>query len=133
MADLRDMKQNASGDLVINDGKMETVSGQEELAQCIRTIISNQLGDAPLAPELGMDYENLLGEDFNEAFAQSDFEDAILDQEPRVVAITDTEFSLDHKTRILSITLTMTVDMNQTENEDNYEEIEQEVTLDGGY
>jgi len=56
-----------------------------------------------------------------------------LDQEPRVVAITDTEFSLDHKTRILSITLTMTVDMNQTENEDNYEEIEQEVTLDGGY
>lgn len=133
MADLRDMKQNASGDLVINDGQMETVSGQEELTQCIRTIISNQLGDAPLAPELGMDYENLLGEDFNEAFAQSDFEDAILDQEPRVVAITDTEFSLDHKTRILSITLTMTVDMNQTENEDNYEEIEQEVTLDGGY
>ncbi|ADF83489.1 putative baseplate assembly protein [Lactobacillus phage LBR48] len=127
------MKQNASGDLVINDGQMETVSGQEELTQCIRTIISNQLGDAPLAPELGMDYENLLGEDFNEAFAQSDFEDAILDQEPRVVAITDTEFSLDHKTRILSITLTMTVDMNQTENEDNYEEIEQEVTLDGGY
>lgn len=133
MAALRDMKQNASGDLVINDGQMETVSGQEELTQCIRTIISNQLGDAPLAPELGMDYENLLGEDFNEAFAQSDFEDAILDQEPRVVAITDTEFSLDHKTRILSITLTMTVDMNQTENEDNYEEIEQEVTLDGGY
>jgi len=133
MADLRDLKQNESGDLVIENGVMQTASGQEELAQSIRTIISNQLGDAPLAPDLGMDYENLLGEDFNEAFAQSDFEDAILDQEHRVVAINDIVFGLDHKTRILMVTLKMTVDMNQTENENDYENVEQEVTLDGGY
>ncbi|TOY85715.1 DUF2634 domain-containing protein [Levilactobacillus brevis] len=131
--ELRDLKQDENGDLIIENGEMQTVTSKEELAQGIRTIISNQLGDASLEPDLGMDYENLIGEGFNEAFAQADFEDAILEQEPRVVAITDTEFSLDHKTRILSITLTMTVDMNQTENEDNYEEIEQEVTLDGGY
>lgn len=131
--ELRDLKQDENGDLIIENGEMQTVTSKEELAQGIRAIISNQLGDASLEPDLGMDYENLIGEGFNEAFAQADFEDAILEQEPRVVAITDTEFSLDHKTRILSITLTMTVDMNQTENEDNYEEIEQEVTLDGGY
>lgn len=131
--ELRDLKQDENGDLIIENGEMQTVTSKEELAQGIRTIISNQLGDASLEPDLGMDYENLIGEGFNEAFAQADFEDAILEQDPRVVAITDTEFSLDHKTRILSITLTMTVDMNQTENEDNYEEIEQEVTLDGGY
>ena len=111
---------------------MQTITGKEELAQGIRTIISNQLGDAPLEPDLGMDYENLIGEDFNEAFAQADFEDAILEQEPRVVAITDTTFNLDHKTRILSVNLKMTVDINQTCIEDDQEEIEQEVTIDGG-
>ena len=130
--ELRDLKQDENGDLIIENGEMQTVTGKEELAQGIRTIISNQLGDASLEPDLGMDYENLIGEDFNEAFAQSDFEDAILEQEPRVVAITDTTFNLDHKTRILSVTLKMTVDMNQTGNEDDQEEIEQEVTIDGG-
>ncbi|ARW50303.1 DUF2634 domain-containing protein [Levilactobacillus brevis] len=130
--ELRDLKQDENGDLVIENGEMQTVTGKEELAQGIRTIIGNQLGDAPLEPDLGMDYENLIGEDFNEAFAQADFEDAILEQEPRVVAITDTTFNLDHKTRILSVNLKMTVDMNQTGNEDDQEEIEQEVTIDGG-
>lgn len=130
--ELRDLKQDENGDLVIENGEMQTVIGKEELAQGIRTIISNQLGDAPLEPDLGMDYENLIGEDFNEAFAQADFEDAILEQEPRVVAITDTIFNLDHKMRILSVTLKITVDMNQTGNEDDQEEIEQEVTIDGG-
>lgn len=130
--ELRDLKQDENGDLIIENGEMQTVTGKEELAQGIRTIISNQLGDASLELDLGMDYENLIGEGFNEAFAQADFEDAILEQEPRVVAITDTEFSLDHKTRILSVTLKMTVDMNQTGNEDDQEEIEQEVTIDGG-
>ncbi|PUD96894.1 hypothetical protein DA477_05080 [Levilactobacillus brevis] len=130
--ELRDLKQDENGDLVIENGEMQTVTGKEELAQGIRTIIGNQLGDAPLEPDLGMDYENLIGEDFNEAFAQADFEDAILEQEPRVVAITDTSFNLDHKTRILSVNLKMTVDMNQTGNEDDQEEIEQEVTIDGG-
>ncbi|KWU39451.1 DUF2634 domain-containing protein [Levilactobacillus brevis] len=130
--ELRDLKQDENGDLIIENGEMQTVTGKEELAQGIRTIISNQLGDASLEPDLGMDYENLIGEDFNEAFAQSDFEDAILEQEPRVVAITDATFNLDHKTRILSVTLKMTVDMNQTGNEDDQEEIEQEVTIDGG-
>ncbi|KWT46810.1 hypothetical protein ABB39_10200 [Levilactobacillus brevis] len=129
---MRDLKQDENGDLIIENGEMQTVTGKEELAQGIRTIISNQLGDASLEPDLGMDYENLIGEDFNEAFAQSDFEDAILEQEPRVVAITDATFNLDHKTRILSVTLKMTVDMNQTGNEDDQEEIEQEVTIDGG-
>lgn len=130
--ELRDLKQDENGDLIIENGEMQTVTGKEELAQGIRTIISNQLGDASLEPDLGMDYENLIGEGFNEAFAQADFEDAILEQEPRVVAITDTEFSLDHKTRILSVNLKMTVDMNQTGIEDDQEEIEQEVTIDGG-
>lgn len=130
--ELRDLKQDENGDLVIENGEMQTVTGKEELAQGIRTIIGNQLGDAPLEPDLGMDYENLIGEDFNEAFAQADFEDAILEQEPRVVAITDTTFNLDHKTRILSVNLKMTVDMNQTGIEDDQEEIEQEVTIDGG-
>ncbi len=130
--ELRDLKQDENGDLVIENGEMQTVTGKEELAQGIRTIISNQLGGAPLEPDLGMDYENLIGEDFNEAFAQADFEDAILEQEPRVVAITDTTFNLDHKTRILSVNLKMTVDMNQTGIEDDQEEIEQEVTIDGG-
>ncbi|WP_251954354.1 DUF2634 domain-containing protein [Levilactobacillus brevis] len=130
--ELRDLKQDENGDLVIENGEMQTITGKEELAQGIRTIISNQLGDASLEPDLGMDYENLIGEDFNEAFAQADFEDAILEQEPRVVAITDTTFNLDHKTRILSVNLKMTVDMNQTGIEDDQEEIEQEVTIDGG-
>jgi len=130
--ELRDLKQDENGDLIIENGEMQTVTGKEELAQGIRTIISNQLGDASLEPDLGMDYENLIGEGFNEAFAQADFEDAILEQEPRVVAITDTEFSLDHKTRILSVNLKMTVDINQTGIEDDQEEIEQEVTIDGG-
>lgn len=130
--ELRDLKQDENGDLVIENGEMQTITGKEELAQGIRTIISNQLGDASLEPDLGMDYENLIGEDFNEAFAQADFEDAILEQEPQVVAITDTTFNLDHKTRILSVNLKMTVDMNQTGIEDDQEEIEQEVTIDGG-
>jgi len=121
MADLRDFKVDTDGDLVIDSGRISTVTGLEEVGQNVRTILSTEIGDSFLAETLGTNYENILGKDFNAQFAQQDIADAITDQEARVTSVDDVIFSLDSETRQLTVTLSLQVDLTQSGVSDDYE------------
>lgn len=118
MANLRDFKLDDNGDIVIENGQLAMVSGYDEVAQNVNTIIATEYGASSIVDEVGMSYENIWGKDFNEDFAQQDIEEAILDQEPRVTSVDDVAFSLDAKTRMLTITLSLIVDLTQSGNEE---------------
>lgn len=122
MADLRDLKIDENGDLVIGDnGDIATVSGYDEVAQNVWTILNTQLGDSDLAEELGTNFENLFDKDFNEQFAQQDISDAITEQEPRVTSVDDIDFELDSETRVLTVSLSLQVDLTETGDADEYD------------
>lgn len=105
------------------------VDSYDEVAQNVRTIIGTELGTAYLAEELGVSFENLMGKDFNEHFAQQDIMDAVTDQEQRVTSVDEVTFNLDPETRKLTVTLKLQVDLTLSGDTDEYE---MEVNVDAG-
>lgn len=129
MANLRDIKIDDTGDVVIGGGRLSQVDSYDEVGQNVRTIISTELGSAFLAEELGTSYENLLGMDFNAQFAQQDIANAITEQEERVTSVDDVAFNLDPGTRALSVKLKLQVDLTASGESEDYE---LEVNTDAG-
>lgn len=129
MANLRDFKTDDNGDLVIAGGRIQMVDSYNEVAQNVRTIIGTEVGTAYLAEELGVSFENLMGKDFNEHFAQQDIMDAVTDQEERVTSVDEVTFNLGTETRQLTVTLKLQVDLTQSGDTDEYE---MEVNVNAG-
>lgn len=129
MANLRDFKVDDNGDLVIAGGHVQMVDSYDEVAQNVQTIIGTELGTAYSAEELGVSFENLMGKDFNEHFAQQDIMDAVTDQEQRVTSVDEVTFNLDPETRKLTVTLKLQVDLTLSGDTDEYE---MEVNVDAG-
>lgn len=93
-----------NGDLILKDGELAMVEGDEELAQSVEMILKTSLGEFELDEFLGVDRENLLGKNLDEEEAQYDIIEAIA-QEERIATVEDIEFQFDRKARSSRIKL----------------------------
>lgn len=84
-----------TGDLVLNDGHQVEVSGTEELAQAVRSLLTTPKGTASGDDELGMDMSFLVG-GFDEEMAIEAATEAIM-QDKRITVLRDITVTLDEK------------------------------------
>ena len=83
------LKIDETGDLVIgDDGIMETLSGIDTTAQNIRMNPKTGVGDFPLVPSHGTDYEKIFKEDTELQDAEEEFRESIY-QESAVAMVED--------------------------------------------
>ena len=85
------------------------VDGLDEIAQRIKATLEIRYGEmVNLDPEMGADYTNFLGKNFNENFAAADMTSAIEADVPEVESVDSIKFiKLPH--RKLKVTFTATV------------------------
>ncbi|MEQ6218282.1 DUF2634 domain-containing protein [Levilactobacillus brevis] len=84
-----------TGDLVINDGHPVEISGVEELAQAVRSLLTTPKGTALNEDELGMDMSFLVG-GFDEKMAVEAATEAIM-QDKRILAVNEITVTPDYK------------------------------------
>lgn len=83
------LKIDETGDLVIGeDGIMETLSGIDTTAQNIRMNLKTGIGDFPLVPSHGTDYEKIFKEDTELQDIAEEFRESIY-QESAVTMVED--------------------------------------------
>lgn len=83
---------NASGDLIIRHNDFVMVEGDEEIAQCVRTIYKTNQGEWFLDPTFGLDKEPLLAKQFDEVEATDTIVEAT-GQEERIESVTTVDFN----------------------------------------
>jgi phage baseplate assembly protein W len=111
------------GDLVVENGELVMIDGDEELAQSIRSILETRKGEFFLEPEHGLSFENLFGKTAYPDELRDDIIEAV-SQEPRVESITNVQIFDNRETRKRSVNLTI--------QKENGEEVEiGEVNLGG--
>ena len=83
------LKIDETGDLVIgDDGIMETLSGIDTTAQNIRMNLKTGVGDFPLVPSHGTNYEKIFKEDTELQDIEEEFRESIY-QESAVTMVED--------------------------------------------
>jgi phage baseplate assembly protein W len=90
-----------TNDLVFDgQNNLAMVDGDDELVQCIRDIVTTNLGEWFLDPTHGFPRFRVLGEKFDRDRITDELVAAIL-QESRVQSVEEVTFDFDRKTRIL--------------------------------
>lgn len=107
----RDLQVDQDGNLVIDPDThdLAMVDGLDEIAQRIKATLEIRYGEmVNLDPEMGADYTNFLGKNFNENFAAADMTSAIEADVPEVESVDSIKFiKLPH--RKLKVAFTATV------------------------
>ena len=107
----RDLQVDQDVNLVIDPDThdLAMVDGLDEIAQRIKATLEIRYGEmVNLDPEMGADYTNFLGKNFNENFAAADMTSAIEADVPEVESVDSIKFiKLPH--RKLKVTFTATV------------------------
>lgn len=107
----RDLQVDQDGNLVIDPDThdLAMVSGLDEIAQRIKATLEIRYGEmVNLDPEMGADYTNFLGKNFNENFAAADMTSAIEADVPEVESVDSIRFTKEPRRR-LKVTFTATV------------------------
>ncbi|EST12039.1 DUF2634 domain-containing protein [Sporolactobacillus laevolacticus] len=95
------------GDLVMKNGEIQMVEGDEELAQSVESILKTRQGEFFMDTEFGLNRDNLLGKQADQDGAHDDIVEAIA-QEERIATMDNISFADDRSTRSRSISLSMT-------------------------
>ena len=91
----RDLLSDQYGDLVIDPDThdLAIVDGVDEIAQRIRATLDIRYGEmVNLDPEMGADYQNFLGKNFNPYSASNDMVACITANVPEVESVDSIEF-----------------------------------------
>lgn len=107
----RDLLSDEYGDLVIDPDThdLAIVDGVDEIAQRIRTTLDIRHGEmVNLDPEMGADYQNFLGKNFDPDSASNDMVAAITANVPEVESVDNIEF-IKGKQRHLTVKFRATV------------------------
>lgn len=92
-----------TGDLVMENGELQFVSGKDEIVQCVRQLIRTNLEEWFLNPAMGFNQSVVLGQkrvnivDVREALVYT------IEQEPRIDNVESINIEFDNKTRELHI------------------------------
>ncbi|QSX19986.1 DUF2634 domain-containing protein [Priestia megaterium] len=106
------------GDLVVENGNLIMISGDEELIQSVQSILRTRKGEFFLDPEYGLSYDNLLGKGASEAEIRDDIIEA-LSKDDRIGAVTNISFIKEGRTLKISLTI-----QKQDETELTIDEVE---------
>lgn len=107
----KDLQVDDDGNLVIDPDThdLAIVTGLDEIAQRIKATLEIRYGEmVNLDPEMGSDYSNFLGKNFNENFASADMTTAIEANVPEVESVDSIKF-IKGPHRTLRVEFTATV------------------------
>lgn len=124
----RDLEIDDTGDLVIDETThdLSIIEGADEIAQRIKATLDIRYGEMTnLDPDMGADYTNFLGKDFNEELAGADMEAAITANVPEVTSVDSITFT--RKGRQLFVSFTAHYQDDDTDTE---EEVEGDYTIE---
>lgn len=82
-----DIALDSNADLSFTDD-LKLISEVEEIKQAVGITLRTKLGEFFAAPESGLDWEYVIGKDYNQQYAAAAITDAI-QQDPRVVSVND--------------------------------------------
>lgn len=90
-----------NGDLVIENGNLVMIEGDEELVQSVQAILGTRKGEFFLNTDHGVSHDNLLGKPADEELARSDIIEALM-QDERVESV-DVVFEDDKSKRTRNV------------------------------
>jgi len=92
------------GDLVFENGDVVMIDEDEEIAQCVRTILQTNKGEWFLNENFGLDRSPLLTKQFDEALAADAIAEAVA-QEERIQRIENISFRREGRKLYVELTL----------------------------
>lgn len=98
----KDLEIDDSGDLVIDPTThdLAIVTGADEIVQRIKATLDIYYGEMEnIAPEVGADYSNLLGKNYDTELAIADMTSAITAGVPEITSVDDMSIDIDRQTR----------------------------------
>lgn len=119
---MKDFQLDSNLDIVFEDGDIRLVRDSDEISQRVATTLRTRLLEFEPAEDMGLTGENLYGKNVSTEYLESDIVDAITEQIPDVVQITQIETSKDDASRVATVTLKYQTTADES--------IEQTVNLD---
>lgn len=92
------------GDIVFENGDVVMIDGDDEIAQCVETVLRTNKGEWFLNEEFGLDRSPLLTKQFDETLAADAIAEAVA-QEERIKQIENISFQREGRKLYVDITL----------------------------
>lgn len=102
---MKDFKLDANLDVIFADGDIQLTRDSDEISQRVATTLRTRLMEFEPAEDMGLSGENLYGKNVSTEYLESDIVDAITEQVPDVVQVTQIEVTKDDATRVANVKL----------------------------
>lgn len=115
----KDLEIDDNGDLVIDPTThdLAIVTGTDEIVQRIKATLDIYYGEMEnIAPEVGADYSNLLGKNYDVELAIADMTSAITAGVPEITSVDDMSIDIDRETRKATLNFTVSYSEDDTGN-----------------
>lgn len=106
----KDLEIDDNGDLVIDPTThdLAIVTGTDEIVQRIKATLDIYYGEMEnIAPDVGADYSNLLGKNYDTELAIADMTSAITAGVPEITSVDDMSIDIDRQTRKATVSFTV--------------------------
>lgn len=113
----KDLEIDENGDLVIDPTThdLAIVTGTDEIVQRIKATLDIYYGEMDnIAPEVGADYSNLLGKNYDVELAIADMTSAITAGVPEITSVDDMSIDIDRQTRKATVNFTVSYSEDDT-------------------
>lgn len=113
----KDLEIDDNGDLVIDPTThdLAIVTGTDEIVQRIKATLDIYYGEMEnIAPEVGADYSNLLGKNYDVELAIGDMTSAITAGVPEITSVDDMSIDIDRETRKAKVNFTVSYSEDDT-------------------
>lgn len=113
----KDLEIDENGDLVIDPTThdLAIVTGTDEIVQRIKATLDIYYGEMEnIAPEVGADYSNLLGKNYDTELAIADMTSAITAGVPEITSVDDMSIDIDRQTRKATVNFTVSYSDDDT-------------------
>lgn len=106
---MRDLALDSGADLVFN-GDIVITTDIEEIKQNVALTLRTRMGEFFASAQMGLDWEYVIGKDFNDQYAAAAITDAV-QEDPRVVSVESVTLQRESG-RQLTVSINFTVDNN---------------------
>lgn len=113
----KDLEIDDNGDLVIDPTThdLAIVTGTDEIVQRIKATLDIYYGEMEnIAPEVGADYSNSLGKNYDTELAIADMTSAITAGVPEITSVDDMSIDIDRQTRKATVSFTVSYSEDDT-------------------
>ena len=113
----KDLEIDENGDLVIDPTThdLAIVTGTDEIVQRIKATLDIYYGEMEnIAPEVGADYSNLLGKNYDTELAIADMTSAITAGVPEITSVDDMSIDIDRQTRKATVNFVVSYSEDDT-------------------